>query len=115
DLRQNGQNAPPDVVATEGRIFIGSVLAPGDAAPGEPLPDGRAAETEQGPDQASFRLGPNSAEAGGSRTAEESEQHGFGLVIQRVAGRDTGADLISDRLGEEFIAKPPRFLLDVAG
>lgn len=114
-LPQHRQNLMANVVAPIGRIVIRGIFTPPDAAFGQPFPNGGTAKSQQRADDTRFRLRADPAESRRPRTANETKQDRFGLIIQSVARGDAGANSPGDRLGEKFVTKPPGLLFDIAG
>ena len=114
ELGQIREDSFPDAVSLVIFVRVGAVFPPGEVAGGQVVADFVSSQGEEGTDDLICGCRANSAEAGGSGTAQETEEHGFGLVVQCVACRYGIADVFRDALREESVAVAAGFLLGVA-
>lgn len=117
---QQGEELGPDAVTQEGKVAVGGI-GPGlkveRGADGEGIgtPEREEGSQEDLPRTAGkWARRQHSAEAAHPRPAQEVEQHGFGLVVGRVAGDNGVAAFLLGGEGEELVAHRPGGLLDAA-
>ena len=109
-----GEEMVADAVAVEGGVEVGSVLAPGEAAGGEPGEQLFAIDVEERADDAVGGDWTDAGKPGGSGASQESEQDGFGLVGTGVAeGNAVEAELEAGTL-EEGVAEAAGAFLEIA-
>ena len=109
-----GEEMVADAVAVEGGVEVGSVLAPGEAAGGEPGEQLFAIDVEEGADDAVGGDWTDAGKPGGSGASQESEQDRFGLVGTGVAeGNAVEAELEAGTL-EEGVAEAAGAFLEIA-
>ena len=95
---EHGQHPLAHAHAGEGGIGVVRVVPRRESGVEAGLPGGRATDAEQRP-RVPARAGGHAGEARGARAAGEPEQHGLGLVVERVAEQhERGSGLGGDRV-----------------
>src|ERR1043165_978518 len=100
-------------VAREPGIRIGGILAPFDFVAVQVFANLGAANLDQRTDDAVRGHGADPGEPRPSWSAEDSEQHGLRLIVERVSQRDAIAGSVADQLNKKIAASAARRLFNV--
>ncbi len=100
-VSQERQQFFADPIAKEPRVVVRGVLPPGKSLTAKVFAHRLPRYSEQRPNQARLRSGQDAAETGWSRTAEQAEQNGLGLVGGGMPGSDPVDDTGGAPLAEE--------------
>ena len=99
--RQLGQQRVPDAIARKSYVAIRRVLAPFDSPRSQVLFDFGAADLEQRTNETLARNGKDPRQTGDARAPQQSEENGFGLIVERVASGHAIRHAVFDQACEE--------------
>ncbi len=115
DLRLVFSQGPPDAHPLEARILVGRVLGPVLPRRLQIAPEHRPPHPEQGPQHRKSGPLPARRDSGktvGARRPGQPHQHGLGLVVHRMSGKQRLGVMGPAPAAHQVIARPPRPRLD---